>query len=285
MAVATKTNLPSTFVSEYEEFIRLYNLGSNRTNTGALDFTSTSSGTTYNSTTGEEGIFQQLGTVLEDYRIEDIDWNQIQIEITSLQNQITPNTSDIASLQSGKEDKTVVESIRVDLQGQIDTNETDIANHISSASAHNDTHIVNNSTVDGAKVRDALNNLDIEDGNLNTRIDNIIAQSGTSSTEVEDARTSPDYGSYTVLKNRLDAIEVRAKFFWFESHTVLKDNNTITLSNITSNNDKLVIYDKKYGAIWSETIHWTKSGNIITFTSDMPEDLIFDIYNIGNITI
>jgi hypothetical protein len=44
---------------------------------------------------------------------------------------------------------------------------------------------------------------------VNTRVSNIIASSGTSSTEVVDARLSPTYGTFTTLKSRLDNADVR----------------------------------------------------------------------------
>jgi len=51
-------------------------------------------------------------------------------------------------------------------------------------------------------------NLEAKDVLLDERIDNIIASSGTSDTEVVDARLSGSTGVlYTLLKNRLDAME------------------------------------------------------------------------------
>jgi hypothetical protein len=44
---------------------------------------------------------------------------------------------------------------------------------------------------------------------VNTRVSNIIASSGTSSTEVVDARLSPTYGTFATLKSRLDNADVR----------------------------------------------------------------------------
>lgn len=91
--------------------------------------------------------------------------------------------------------------------------------HVNSLGAHSDEAIVNTSDVNGAKVKDALNtlqsNIDTEaqarisgDETLDTRIDNIIAQSGTSDTEVVDARQSTYYNeTFTVLDNRLENIE------------------------------------------------------------------------------
>jgi hypothetical protein len=56
-------------------------------------------------------------------------------------------------------------------------------------------------------VKDALDLLD-------ERIDNIIASSGTSDTEVVDARLSGSTGVlYTLLKNRLDAMESSTPYF------------------------------------------------------------------------
>lgn len=168
-----------------------------------------------------------------------------------------------------------------DLQNQINTTNTDLINHKNSDTAHSASDIVNTSNVAGAKVKDALNTLKNEDDTLHSRIDNIIAQSGTSDTEVVDARNSSQYGTYSSLNARLEGIETRSKYFAREEHNVAIGNNQITLTNIPENNHELLIYDKKYGVIWEEGVHWNRSGQIITFTSNMPEDLDFKIYILG----
>lgn len=163
----------------------------------------------------------------------------------------------------------------------IETNKQNHLNHLNSISAHKDDSISNTSTVAGGKVKDALNSLNTKDQQLNSRIDNIINQSGTSSTEVTDARNSAKYGTFASLDARLEEIETRSKYFARESKTVLTGANTITLTNLPENNHKLLIYDTKYGAIWEEVTHWNRSGATITFTSAMPEDLNFVVINLG----
>ena len=75
--MADKYDLSNTLVSEYSQYNTLFLKGSTRTNTGVLSFTSTSSSTTYDSTTGEEGIFSQLYDVLLPYIISASDFNTI----------------------------------------------------------------------------------------------------------------------------------------------------------------------------------------------------------------
>lgn len=131
------------------------------------------------------------------------------------------------------------------------------------------------------EIKNYINSLNTKDQQLNSRIDNIISQSGTSSTEVTDARNSVKYGTFVNLNARLEGIEIRSKYFARENHTVTNGSNTITLTNLPENNHKLLIYDSKYGAIWEEVIHWNRSGATITFTSAMPEDLNFVVINLG----
>ena len=154
--------------------------------------------------------------------------------------------------------------------------------HLSNISAHKDDSINNTSTVAGGKVKDALNTLKNADATLNLRIDNIIAQSGTSSTEVVDSRVSDIYGNFATLDARLEGIEKRSKYFLRQVTTVPVGSNTITLANLPKNDHKLLIYDIKYSCIWVEGLHWNRSGNIITFTeSSFDEELTFVIYNFG----
>ena len=131
------------------------------------------------------------------------------------------------------------------LDGDIITVESNIDNHKASSSAHSSNSLTNSSSVSGGKVSDALDTLDsdivahegsttahaseditvnstnpsitadnvltaLED--LQTEIGLIIASSGTSDTEVVNARLSSIYGSFTVLKDRLDNSDVLLKW-------------------------------------------------------------------------
>lgn len=79
---------------------------------------------------------------------------------------------------------------------------TRLDNHVQGlAEKHNAEDINYTGEVIADNVKDALDATD-------TRVDNIIASSGTSSTEVVDARTSTAKGiTYTVVKDRFEAIE------------------------------------------------------------------------------
>lgn len=113
------------------------------------------------------------------------------------------------------------------LKDNIEAGDTNLTNHENSATAHGSDDIINDSTVVGSKVSDALETID-------TRVDNIIASSGTSSTEVVDARTDPNRGTtFTVLKDRLDedssdiiAIETKTDFITVTQAVDLDDMET-----------------------------------------------------------
>lgn len=77
-----KNDLPDLYMGEYVRFDELKRLGVSRTTTGTISFTSSSSNTTYNSTTGQLGIMQQLETVLNLYKINASDWNGVDNAIT-----------------------------------------------------------------------------------------------------------------------------------------------------------------------------------------------------------
>lgn len=209
--------------------------------------------------------------------------NNLQAQITDLQEQVTSNDGDIAILDSraNSHDTTLT-----DLQNQITQNENDIetkyADHIAGiADKHGNADDINESDVAGTSTKDALNKLKSDDSVTNARIDNIIAQSGTSSTEVVDSRHSAKYGQYATVDARLEAIEGRSKYFWKEIHSVALGGDTLTLENIPEVTDYLEIKDVEYGCLWSKDVHYTIQGNIITFTSTIPEDLTFIIINLG----
>jgi hypothetical protein len=106
-----------------------------------------------------------------------------------------------------------------------------VANKVSTFQATpDDTHYASEKLV-----KDSLDALD-------GRIDNIIASSGTSSSEVVDARMSAVSGLYTVLKNRLDAME-----------TTERDNHQITIDG-TVYKTSLIIEDGHAGIRFTEVI-------------------------------
>lgn len=70
MAITEKYNLPAQYGDEAKKFRELFEKGSNRTTTGSTPFVSSTSGTTYNTTTGDAGIFNQISDTLEIYAID-----------------------------------------------------------------------------------------------------------------------------------------------------------------------------------------------------------------------
>ena len=70
MAITQKFNLPALLGDEAKRYRELFEKGVNRTASGSVTFTSSTSGTAYNSVTGENGIFAQLQAALSDYNID-----------------------------------------------------------------------------------------------------------------------------------------------------------------------------------------------------------------------
>lgn len=81
------------------------------------------------------------------------------------------------------------------VQTEMDANKAVVDNHLSSTTAHKAEDITYSGEVPGSNVKQAIDGLD-------TRIDNIVAQSGDDITEIVDAR-----GGYPVLGARLDHID------------------------------------------------------------------------------
>lgn len=79
------------------------------------------------------------------------------------------------------------------VQTEMDANKAVVDNHLSSTTAHKAENITYSGEVPGSNVKQAIDGLD-------TRIDNIVAQSGDDITEIVDAR-----GGYPVLGDRLNA--------------------------------------------------------------------------------
>jgi len=94
----------------------------------------------------------------------------------------------------------------------------------------------------------------------------------------QDAEVVTARGSYLSLDDRLDK---EPKYFWKETKSIMSGGNTFTLTNSLKTTDELLIYDTTYNAIWQEGQNWNKSGQNIVFTSNMPENLSFKIFNLG----
>jgi hypothetical protein len=82
--MSQKQDLPDLYVWESQTYKTIKELGSDRTTTGNLAMTSSSSSTTYNSITGQLGIMQQLETILNPYKINSEDWNSVDENITNI---------------------------------------------------------------------------------------------------------------------------------------------------------------------------------------------------------
>lgn len=97
--------------------------------------------------------------------------------------------------------------------------------------------------------------------------------------------SKPSIDSYveTTTKPSIDNywMENPSRYVWIESKTINKGLSSLTLENIVGAGNKLLIFDNTYGCKWIEGIHWTRSNQIITFTSDMPENITFEIINLG----
>lgn len=66
-----------------------------------------------------------------------------------------------------------------------------------------------------------------------------------------------------------------------EVQSVLKGDNTLTIMNNIDSNDEIQIVDVKYGIKWFEGTHWNRLGQVVTFTSNMLDDMDFEIMNMG----
>ena len=73
--MATKYDLPNSLIHEWQKYGELFALGDSRTTTGSGSWTSDTSSTVYNYTTGEEDLFDQLFVVLQDYLVSATDFN------------------------------------------------------------------------------------------------------------------------------------------------------------------------------------------------------------------
>jgi len=86
---------------------------------------------------------------------------------------------------------------------------------------------------------------------VNTRVSTIIASSGTSDTEVVDARASPTFGPFAVLKDRMDNIEGVYALDAKISDSLARDANDYS-------------GNKKLGDDGETTTDWTASGSVVS---------------------
>ena len=122
MAITQKFNLPSVLGDEAKRYRELFEKGNNRTAAGSVSFTSATSGTTYNSTSGEAGIFAQLQTALEDYNV-DAAWSDEIYGLmgvvpwqawmyTNFKEQLTP--AEIAAIESNSTLMAIINSSEIE---------------------------------------------------------------------------------------------------------------------------------------------------------------------------
>jgi hypothetical protein len=112
--------------------------------------------------------------------------------------------------------------------------------------------------------------IDNEVTTLESRIDNIITTSGTSDTEVVDAR-----GSHAVLKNRLDNIQINIKSFGAVGDGVTDDTNALIAAITFANSLNTV-------AAYPVSISFTDG----TYVLNKPSDLnIPSLVGVGNVKL
>ncbi len=71
---------------------------------------------------------------------------------------------------------------------------------------------------------------------------------------------------------------INIKFKWIEEKTVNSGTKTLTLTTTVLADDVLMIFDTKYGVQWYNPANFSRSGQTITFVTNMPENLTFKIY-------
>lgn len=90
------------------------------------------------------------------------------------------------------------------------------------------------------------------------------------------------------LADNFDAIDTAMhsnatkKYKWREEGFVPEGYFDMVLQSAVEAGDELIITDTKYGFAWFPIYHYTASGQIITFTEAMPEDMMFDVINLGH---
>lgn len=170
--------------------------------------------------------------------------NENYSDILDYIDEVTNDIADHIASIGAHLDEAIINTSDVDgskVKDALNKLKNDMLTHIGSLIAHTSSAITNSSSVFGSKVTDALNTLlttiqnhidsttahaseditvsssnpsitatnvlqALED--LQEEIGLIIAQSGTSDTEVVNARLSSVYGSFTVLKDRLDSADL-----------------------------------------------------------------------------
>lgn len=108
MALLNKLPLPDIYVSEYLQYKTLAEKF-NRSTTGNLTFTSTSSGIVYNTSaglfpnTGEQGLGNMLYDVLKSYIFANTDYDLMKTAITDLETDVGTAQTDITNLETDVE--------------------------------------------------------------------------------------------------------------------------------------------------------------------------------------
>ena len=119
----------------------------------------------------------------------------------------------------------------------------------------------------------------IEDsmGGLQSQIDNITSTPNDGNVEITQARVDINNVNHDTLKDRLDSME-KKNYFWIEEKIVEVGGNSFILDNEAKDYMTLEIVDLNYGAFWKEGVHYTVSGQTVTFTEDsLPETFTFRI--------
>ena len=122
--MATKYDLPNSLIHEWQKYGELFALGDSRTTTGSGSWTSDTSSTVYNYTTGEEDLFDQLFVVLEDYLFTATDANN-KAEVSDLDNVENTLTNALASHEAEKATDEQLGHVAVDGESII-TNEAGV---------------------------------------------------------------------------------------------------------------------------------------------------------------
>ena len=83
-----KVDISNSLIGEFIEHNRLFLLGSSRTSTGSGSFTSSTSGTVYTYTSGQNDLYNQLHVVLVDSLISAQEYNNIISDISDIEHAI-----------------------------------------------------------------------------------------------------------------------------------------------------------------------------------------------------
>lgn len=139
------------------------------------------------------GLKDQLTKKAEKTYVDNQD-AAINQSIQNVQSQVTSNLNSINAINA----KFAPIDINISKVEQDSIARTNA--HINSTSAHKAENIGYSGDVSGGNVKDAIES-------VNTRVNSIVGQAGTSNTEIVDARRGMDGTNHPVLKNRLDKME------------------------------------------------------------------------------